>query len=268
MNIYHDFYHDAQHDPGVLGHDPGAYNIHLGTHYGVDGGGLGHGGHHHGDHFNATSYADAFSGHHHHHGGIIAQLLGLNQGHHHHGLLARLLGLDSKHHYAHRTPPELTQQGQFLWENLGRVFKHDLFNEFDLTPGKLFFLLLAGMIGWLFVLSFTRRHESQVNALLGANVAQVAAYEGSNRLNQPNQKPIELPSNSLYSFYLSPNKFTLSRMIAKQSTTFVASPSQGSPIVSTPTAALSGVGVVTSNETNGTSSVKTADGRIQTIVTR
>jgi hypothetical protein len=288
------FGHDGGHDPGVFGHDPGGFHPDH-HHGGVDGSGLGHqGGHGDGQSFDSNSYANAFGGHTHHHGGfgqqlaghdgtqghggqqggIIAQLLGLNQGHH--GLLATFLGLDGKHQYVHQTPPEVTRQGQFLWENLGRTLKSDLFNEFELTPGKLFVVLIAAMIGWLFVLNFTRSHEPQVNAMLGANVAQVAAYESTDRLNQPNQKPIELPTNSVYSFYLQPNKFTLSRMLARQGQGFVSQEQQVSPAAPEPAA--TGVlnqrgvvtqgGLVTQEESNGTSAVKTADGRIQTIVNR
>jgi hypothetical protein len=247
-------------------------------------------GHQHGQSFDAKNYANCFGGHTHqqHQGGILAQLLGLNQGHHsggilaqllglntstnHHGLLATFLGIDTKHHYAHQTPPEVTRQGQFLWENLGRVFKSDLFNEFELTPGKLFFVLIAAMIGWLFVLNFTRHHEPQVNAMLGANVAQVAAYESSAQLNNhPSQGPIELPTNNVYSFYLQPNKFTLSRLKAREGQGFVTTP-QGQAAASTGVldqgSVVSRGGLITQDESNGTSAVKTSDGRIQTIVDR
>jgi hypothetical protein len=259
--FYHDFYNDAQHDPGVFGHDPGAYNIHHGAHYGMDGSGHMHAAHQHGQSFDSKGYAQAFGGHTHHHPGILAQLLGLDQGNRHHGWLASLLGLDSKHQYVHQTPVEVTRQGQFLWENLGRVFKHDLFNEFELTSGKLFFLLLAGMVGWLFVLSFTRHNESQVNAMLGSNVAQVAAYENSARLQQPSQTPVELPTNNIQSFYTSQNRYNLSRLIAKQDQGFVV---QEAPPASVPTVR----GPAILDVSNGSSFVKTVDGRVQTIVNR
>ena len=275
---YQDFYHDAGHDPGVMGHDPGVFVQHGHHAGGVNAGDFAGHGHHHGHEqsFDAKSYAGAFGGQtHHHHGGFLSQLLGAD-GHHHHGILARLLGLDTKHHYAHTRPAEVTRQGQFLWENLGRVFKSDIFDEFDLTPGVLFFSLLGGMVAWLFVLSFTRHHEPQVNALLGANVAQVSAYENQARLEQGvQQKPVELSQNHpvTFSFYTPKNMFSVSRIIAKEGEGFTTMPlpGQGMPITSTPTPAAAGAQAMSSIRAarpNGTSEVRTPDGRIQTIVAR
>ncbi len=270
MSNFSQFYHDASGHETGYSHDA-SYNIHHGTHYGVDGGWGGHGGHHHAQGFDSATYANAFGGHAHlHHGGFLSGLLG--QGGHNHGLLAQLFGLDSKHHVASaqtQMQAAQTQQSALTWANVGRAFQHNLFEDFEVTQGLLFILLIAGMMVWLFVVSFTREHEPTVNKILGASSAQVAAYSNAQSLREAGKSPVvEEHANRMLNFPTPYSKFAAERMAAKNVPEFTA---PEMPTVSAPGPIqgqrVPGTAALRPNSLEGTS-VRTINGRAQIVVDR